>query len=72
MQVGREGYGGIGLPVRLYATPGTPGCDPRPFNADAVRVLADIGYGPADIDRLMARGVVPAPGPRAGARARQS
>lgn len=70
MRVEREGYGGIGLPVRLHATPGTPASDPWPFNADAVRVLGDIGYGPADIDRLMARGVVPAPGPRAGVRAR--
>lgn len=72
MQVERDGYGGIGLPVRLHATPGTPGCDPRPFNADAVRVLEHIGYGPADIDRLMAHGIVPAPGVRAGARARQN
>ena len=68
MRVARERYGGIGLPVRLHATPGAPAFDPRPFNADAVRVLQDVGYGPADIDRLVARGGVLAPVPGAGRR----
>ena len=64
MVVEREGYTGIGLPARLDNTPGSPGADPRPFNADAVGVLQALGFSPAEIDRLQDDGIVPAP-PRA-------
>ncbi|WP_198972272.1 CaiB/BaiF CoA transferase family protein [Xylophilus sp. ASV27] len=60
MLVRREGYRGVGLPVRLRGTPGAPGDNPRSFNADAATVLRSIGYCAADISGLIAARAVPA------------
>jgi crotonobetainyl-CoA:carnitine CoA-transferase CaiB-like acyl-CoA transferase len=58
MAVQREGYRGIGLPVRLAQTPGQLGANPRPFNADAVAVLRDAGYSAEEVEQLIADAVV--------------
>jgi crotonobetainyl-CoA:carnitine CoA-transferase CaiB-like acyl-CoA transferase len=59
MEVKRPGYRGIGLPVRLRRTPGTPGATPRTFNADTASVLAEAGYSLQDIERLSTNAVIP-------------
>jgi len=59
MAVRQGGYRGIGLPVRLEATAGAAGSSPRPFNADAVCVLQDLGYGADEIGRLFSARIVP-------------
>ena len=53
MEVRRDGYRGLGLPVRLKETPGQPGTNPRPFNADAFEVLKNAGYSEQDVERLI-------------------
>ena len=60
MVVAREGYTGIGLPVRLYGTPGTPATDPHAFNSDAAKVLRQLEFSETEIRQLYADGVVPA------------
>jgi crotonobetainyl-CoA:carnitine CoA-transferase CaiB-like acyl-CoA transferase len=60
MKLERDGYQGIGLPVRLQQTPGTPGASPRAFNADAVRVLGAAGYSAEDVQRFVTDKVIPA------------
>ena len=55
MAVRRDGYRGIGLPVRLQATAGAAGSSPRSFNADAVCLLQDLGYGAEEIRRSFFR-----------------
>jgi len=62
MRVERDGYCGIGLPVRLAEAAGEPGFNPRAFNADALRVLADAGYTAEEIRQLVADKVIPEPG----------
>jgi crotonobetainyl-CoA:carnitine CoA-transferase CaiB-like acyl-CoA transferase len=59
MMVRRDQYQGIGLPVRLMRTPGQPGADPRPFNADARVVLRDAGYLASEVEQLITDGVIP-------------
>jgi crotonobetainyl-CoA:carnitine CoA-transferase CaiB-like acyl-CoA transferase len=58
MVVRREGYQGIGLPVRLMRTPGQPGANPRRFNADARSVLRDAGYSASEVEQLIADAVI--------------
>jgi crotonobetainyl-CoA:carnitine CoA-transferase CaiB-like acyl-CoA transferase len=58
MAVRRDGYQGIGLPVRLAKTPGQPGANPRRFNADARAVLRDAGYLANEVEQLIADAVV--------------
>jgi crotonobetainyl-CoA:carnitine CoA-transferase CaiB-like acyl-CoA transferase len=58
MAVRRDGYQGIGLPVRLAKTPGQPGANPRRFNADARAVLRDAGYLANEVEKLIADAVV--------------
>ena len=59
MAVAQGGYRGIGLPVRLADTPGTPGARPHAFNADAATVLADAGYSSQEVQGLVAAGALP-------------
>jgi len=59
MMVRRDEYQGIGLPVRLMRTPGEPGANPRPFNADARAVLRAAGYSAGEVEQLIADGVIP-------------
>ena len=58
MVVRRDGYQGIGVPVRLMRTPGQPGTSPRRFNADARSVLRDAGYSASEVEQLIADAVV--------------
>jgi crotonobetainyl-CoA:carnitine CoA-transferase CaiB-like acyl-CoA transferase len=58
MAVRRDGYQGIGLPVRLARTPGQPGANPRRFNADARAVLGDAGYLANEVEQLIVDAVV--------------
>jgi crotonobetainyl-CoA:carnitine CoA-transferase CaiB-like acyl-CoA transferase len=60
MMVRRDEYQGIGLPVRLMRTPGQPGANPRPFNADARAVLRAAGYSAGEVEQLITDGVIPA------------
>jgi crotonobetainyl-CoA:carnitine CoA-transferase CaiB-like acyl-CoA transferase len=59
MMVRRDEYQGIGLPVRLMRSPGEPGANPRPFNADARAVLRAAGYSAGEVEQLIADGVIP-------------
>ena len=59
MMVRRDEYQGIGLPVRLMRTPGQPGANPRPFNADARAVLRAAHYSAGEVEQLIADGVIP-------------
>lgn len=61
MVVEREGHRGIGLSVRLQTDSGEPGARPRPFNADALPILRNAGFGDEQIERFMVDAVVPRP-----------
>jgi formyl-CoA transferase len=51
-------YRGTGIPVKLSRTPGRLRWGPKPFGADGRQVLKEAGYPPAEIDALVAEGVV--------------
>lgn len=53
-----EGVRMLGVPVRLARTPGTVRTPPRPQGADTRAVLASAGLTEAQIEDLIARGVV--------------
>ena len=59
MKVRRDGYRGIGLPVRLLETPGAPGTTPRSFNADAMSVLNDAGFSTKNVEQFITDKVIP-------------
>ena len=58
MEIRREHYHGLGVPVRLKDNPGKAGSDPRPFNADAAEILQQAGYSREEMAALVADGVV--------------
>jgi formyl-CoA transferase len=51
-------YRGTGIPVKLSRTPGRLRWAPRPFGAAGRKVLAEAGYAPAEIEALVAEGVM--------------
>ncbi|WP_395703289.1 CaiB/BaiF CoA transferase family protein [Aquabacterium sp.] len=59
MRVEREGYAGIGLPVRLSRTPGRPGGAPPRFAEHTEAVLREAGFDQAHIGRLREQRVLP-------------
>ena len=61
MVIEEDGYRGIATPIKLSRTPGGLTSIPPQLGADARAVLAEAGYGPAEIERLIAEGVVPLP-----------
>lgn len=64
MFVEHRTYRGIGLPMKLAATPGRPGGPPPRFAQHTDEVLAGAGYDAERIAELRARGVLGAvPGP---------
>jgi crotonobetainyl-CoA:carnitine CoA-transferase CaiB-like acyl-CoA transferase len=66
MTVARDGYRGIGLPIRLHDTPGAPGKNPSPFNADAAQVLRQAGYTQEEVEQFFAGKVISAKDVRHG------
>ncbi len=59
MRVERDGYRGLGLPVRLSRTPGRPGDAPPRFGRHSDEVLLEVGLSEDRIADLQARGVLP-------------
>ncbi len=53
-----DGYRGTGIPLKFGRTPGRVRRPPPRLGADARAILAELGYGTAEIDRLLAEGVV--------------
>jgi crotonobetainyl-CoA:carnitine CoA-transferase CaiB-like acyl-CoA transferase len=51
-------YKGIGTPIKLSRTPGGTRRPPPRFNQHGAEVLAEFGYSSAEIDELIASGVV--------------
>ncbi|MCI2424374.1 CoA transferase [Saccharopolyspora sp. K220] len=56
--VERDGYRGVGIPVKLDRTPGAVHRIPGPTGRDTVGVLREHGYTAAQIDRLVEDGAV--------------
>lgn len=61
MVVSRDGYRGVGAPVKLSATPASYRLTPPAFGADTLAILHEAGFSQAEIDRLVADGAVPGP-----------
>lgn len=57
--VRRGDYTGVRSPMRLLGTPGEPGGAPPAFAQDAADVLGELGYGPAERERLRECGAAP-------------
>jgi len=53
----KDGYRNVGNPVKLSRTPPAVRSKPKKFGNDTRAVLAERGYSPAEIDRLIAAGV---------------
>ncbi|OZI16379.1 CaiB/BaiF CoA transferase family protein [Bordetella genomosp. 7] len=59
MLVQRDGYRGVGLPNRLYRTPGQPGGNPPGFAQHTDEVLQQAGLSAVAIAHLRESGVLP-------------
>lgn len=53
----KDGWRNVGNPVKLSRTPAAARSKPRTFGADTRKVLGEVGYTPAEIDKLLATGV---------------
>jgi crotonobetainyl-CoA:carnitine CoA-transferase CaiB-like acyl-CoA transferase len=58
MLVGDENSRGIGIPVKLSSTPGSPGARPPRFGQHAEEILTELGFSSADIHALEASGAL--------------
>lgn len=58
MVVEKDGYRGVGLPIKFGRTPGSARCAPKRFGADNREVLMQAGYSDSDIEALIASGVI--------------
>jgi len=54
----KDGYQGIGAPVKLSRTPPSLRTRPMPFGSDNESVLAEAGYSEAEIEALIGAGTV--------------
>lgn len=54
-----DGYRGTGIALKLSRTPGAVRRPPPAFSQDSREILREAGYGEAEIERLVAEGVVP-------------
>jgi formyl-CoA transferase len=59
MAVEADGYKGFGAPIKLSRSQTAVRSIPKRFGADNRAILAEAGYTPAEIDRLIESGVVP-------------
>ena len=55
-----DGYRGIGSPLKLSRTPMSVDRSPPAFGQHGREILAELGYGDAEIERLVADGIAPA------------
>ncbi len=53
----KDGWRNVGNPVKLSRTPAKARTKPKTFGADTRAVLAENGYSPAEIDRLIGAGI---------------
>ncbi|MBI2736584.1 MAG: CoA transferase [Rhodospirillales bacterium] len=53
----KDGWRNVGNPVKLSRTPAAARSKPRTFGADTRKVLGEVGYSSAEIDKLLATGV---------------
>ena len=53
----KDGYRNVGNPVKLSRTSAGVHSKPKKFGADTKAVLAEAGYSPAEIDKLVASGI---------------
>ena len=53
----KDGWRNVGNPVKLSRTPAAARSKPRTFGADTRKVLGEVGYTTAEIDKLLATGV---------------
>jgi crotonobetainyl-CoA:carnitine CoA-transferase CaiB-like acyl-CoA transferase len=60
MSVETDGYRGFGIPIKLSRSPGKVRSKPKAFGADNRAILAEAGYAPDEIERLVSSGIVPA------------
>ena len=58
MVVEKDGYRGFGVAVKLSRTPGGVRFAPRPFAADGRAILKEAGYAKAEIEKLVADGIL--------------
>jgi crotonobetainyl-CoA:carnitine CoA-transferase CaiB-like acyl-CoA transferase len=58
MLVGEGDARGIGIPIKLSETPGSPGTASPRFGQHTEEILAEIGFSTADIDGLRASGAL--------------
>jgi len=54
----KDGYRNVGNPIKLSRTPPSVRSKPRKFGIDTRAVLAERGFSPAEIDKLIASGAV--------------
>jgi crotonobetainyl-CoA:carnitine CoA-transferase CaiB-like acyl-CoA transferase len=59
MAIDADGYKGFGAPIKLSRSSTKVRSTPKRFGADNRAILAEAGYAPAEIDRLIDSGVVP-------------
>ncbi|MBI1776142.1 MAG: CoA transferase [Proteobacteria bacterium] len=67
MAVEQDGYRGTGVPIKMSRTPGRVRSVPPRFGADGRAVLAEAGYSQAEIEALVAAGILletPKPAPQ--------
>jgi crotonobetainyl-CoA:carnitine CoA-transferase CaiB-like acyl-CoA transferase len=65
MVIEEDGYRGIATPIKLSRTPGGLTSTPPQLGSASREVLAEAGYSAAEIERLIADGVVPLPAKKA-------
>ncbi len=58
MVVEKDGYKGIGIPVKMERTPGQVRRAPPRFGADSRAILAEAGYSEDETEALIAEGIV--------------
>jgi crotonobetainyl-CoA:carnitine CoA-transferase CaiB-like acyl-CoA transferase len=58
MVVEKDGYRGVGLPIKFGRTPGGARSVPKRFGADNCEVLMDVGYSNNEIEALIESGAV--------------